>query len=175
RRSERQPPRSVRGCILATAGGHPRNELPVGGVLVHVPTPAAGNVYALGGVLLRVGDEYAAAQRLDAKRRVTLRQLCIAEAGGERDRPERGVEDVDAVVVEVGRVQAVVQGRKASVDGLLRRAIDSRYRSSCVDGGRPAENRSGLRREQEAGSPTYPVLGHHEIACVAVENGTGGA
>src|SRR5207247_10941821 len=51
RRCERKPPRSVRRCVLPSAGGDARHELPVRGELVDVAEPAAGDVVMLGGVL----------------------------------------------------------------------------------------------------------------------------
>jgi hypothetical protein len=69
------------------------------------------------GVLLRIGNEDVAVECLDPEGSKALGDLGVLEPAGRRDPIERRVEDVDAPIVEVGRVQPVVRGREALVDG----------------------------------------------------------
>jgi len=66
----------------------------------------AGDVVVRVGVLHRVAHVDAAADRLDAERRVACRQVGVGERAGHRDRREVRVVDVDHAIVEVGGVQA---------------------------------------------------------------------
>jgi len=115
RRCKGEAPRRVRRRVLPASGRNAGDELAVRRELIDVAEPVAGHVVLLRRVLLRVRDEDAAREGLDAERRVALRELRILErrAG---NRLERGVEDVDVVVVEVGRIEAIVDGREAFVD-----------------------------------------------------------
>src|SRR5207237_3576736 len=139
--------RSARAAALC----HTREQLAVRAVLVEVPAPAAGHVVVPRLVLLRVRDEDVAAERLDAERPPALRDPPVTErTGPERDALEGAVEDVDAPVVEVGGVEAVVQERQALEGRAGRGKVDTRDRSGGGDRGRPAEDRAGLGREKEA-------------------------
>ena len=80
-----------------------RDEPPVAVELVDV---AAGRrVVAVDRRALDVGHEHLVAERADAERRVPLRDRRVDERARPRDPPPARVEHVDAVVVEVGRVQ----------------------------------------------------------------------
>ena len=86
---------------------------------------------------------------------------------------ERRVEDVDAAVVEVGRVQPVVRDREALVDRAARRAVGADDGGRAVHGRRPAEDRAGLGREEEPRGAALAVLADDEVGRVAVEDGAG--
>ena len=66
---------------------------------------------------------------------------------------ERRVEDVDAAVVEVGRVQAVVQRREPLVDGAARRAVDAATAVVAFTVGDQPRIVPASRREEEASRP----------------------
>jgi hypothetical protein len=62
------------------------------------------------GVLLRVADEDARADRLDPERCVAVGKLRVGERARGRNVVPRAVEDIDACVVEVGRVEPRIAG-----------------------------------------------------------------
>ena len=74
----------------------------------------------------------------------------------QRDRLERRVEDVDAAVVEVGRVQPVVRDREALVDGARRGAVGADDRGRAVHGRRPAEDRPASVANRKRAAPLLP-------------------
>src|SRR5882762_8457781 len=101
--------------------------------------------------LLGVRDEDRAVHILDAKRCVTGRDLGVDEGARHADRLEAPIENVDASVVEVSRVQKVVRrsrgDRKALVNGAEAGVVGGdlclRRRNIRV----PAENLALLSRE----------------------------
>src|SRR5205085_3678500 len=96
-RRERQAPRSVQLAVLGDAA----EEIP-GGVVGIDEALALARYLVLGvSVLLRVADEDAVADRLDAEGRVAARQARVDEAA--RHEIEAAVEDVHLRVVEVSR------------------------------------------------------------------------
>ena len=84
-RGEREPPRRVQRRILLAAVDDTRDELAVGGELVHVGLAGHRHVVLLRGVLLRVRHEDVSAERLDPERREPLGDLRVLEAARGRD------------------------------------------------------------------------------------------
>src|SRR5207247_1111385 len=120
RRSHRQPPRGVQLPALSDA-----REQAAGRVELVDEAEALARDLVLGiRVLLRIRHEDAAADILDAERGVPARQLRVDERARSGDEPEAPVEDVDAGVVEVVRVQAVARDREALVDRADARPVD---------------------------------------------------
>jgi hypothetical protein len=123
RRCDGDAPRSVQLAVLRD----PREQR--AGCVVHVDEAAtlAGDLVAPGRVLLRVGDEDASARALDAERRIVVGKRRIDERARLHDLRPGGVEDVDASVVEVGRVDTRTarcrREGEALVDGAVRRAV----------------------------------------------------
>ena len=120
-----------------------------------IPSPGPSFSSLLPFVCLRVRDEDVAAEVLDPERRIPLRQLRIAERARLLHELPVAADDVDAAVVEVGRVEPVACGREALVDGAPLRAVEARHGRARAR--RPALDRAGLGGEDE-------LRGHHRRA-----------
>src|SRR5207244_2776063 len=104
-----ETPRSVE----PSAGNGPTDESPVQPVGVDEPETWTGDLIPSIRILLRVGDEDPVLDPLDPERCVSVGKLRIEECARFVDKIEVAVEDVNAAVVKVGRIQeiAVVRGR----------------------------------------------------------------
>src|SRR5262249_61452848 len=87
---------------------------------------------------------------------------------------EGRIERVDTRVVEVGRVQTVVQEGEPVVDGALRGVVDHRHGGGAVDRRRPARDRAGLRVEHEPRRAAHAALADDERIRVRGGDGAGG-
>src|SRR5262249_17279292 len=143
RRRHRESPGRVQRRVRGPLRRDPSDELAVRRELVDLPETAARDAVLLLLVLLRVGDEEVAVQRLDVERRPSRRDVLVDER--QRQRLEGRIERVDTRVVEVGRVQTVVQEGEPVVDGALPGGVDHRHGGGAVDRRRPAPDPAGLR------------------------------
>src|SRR5262249_60284126 len=112
RGSERQTP----GCVEGALGRDSPEQLPARVEHVEEAGPRAGDVVRLALVGLRKGDEDRAVDVLDTERRKAVRDLLVDERSRGGHQGERSVEDVDAAVVEVGRIERVPRDRQALED-----------------------------------------------------------
>src|SRR4029453_3521874 len=115
-------------------------------VRVYEAASLACNLVLAGFVLPRVADEDAVADRLDPERRIAVLKLRIDERAWRRDQMPSPVEDVDACVVEIGRVKQRLPRRRL------------RDREALVD--RAASSRGGdeSRRRRAPPGADHPVL-----------------
>src|SRR3954471_10925465 len=172
-RGERESPWRVERRVLLAAVDDVCDELAVRGELVYVRLARERHVVMSGSVLLGVGHEDVASESLDPERREALGDRGIAEAARRVDQAEGRIEDVDASVVEVGRVKTVVCGREPLVDGTEVRPVGADQANGGVNRRRPAENRPTFGREEKARRAAGTALADREVGGAAVEDGSG--
>src|SRR5262249_15496842 len=109
------------GRVQQPAGREPLEQHAVGVVYVHETVPHAGNVVALGGVLLRVGDEKLAGEVFDVERGEARGDGGVAKVAGKRGGGESRVEDVNLPGPEIGSEEERAGGVRAQGETLVDR------------------------------------------------------
>ncbi len=143
---------------------------------VDIAKPGAGGLVVAAGRGLGVGDVKLAVDGLDVERRIACREGRVVERSRQGDAGKVGVEDVDAVVVKVGGVEAVDGAGdygQAFVDRAQGRAVDEGQRQGRIDCGRPAGDRPGLSGIDELSGRGDATRGHPEIGERVVEDDPG--
>src|SRR5437868_2034571 len=173
-RCPRQPPRRVEVACACDA----TEQMTALVIRVDVAEARSINLVHAVWALLGIRDEDRPAEVLDPERCESGGQARIDERPWRHDLVERAVEDVDATVVKVGRVQARARDPEPLEHRALVHSVHHnervRRRRRWRNGGIPAVDRAVLTCEHEERRTGVPGSVLHDALAAAVEGSAGG-